>query len=393
MIDQNLGFIFPIQWARGFGEDYSFRTEILTSMRGNEQRIAQRINPRLVYDFESFLRHDDLRAVDRFYSENQGRQFYIPHPQNQTTLASSATAGDSIVNLTVRPTWMQDDVFFFIEEGGVRELVQHSSGAGTAITITSILGHDFGAGARILRAVYGRIDKEAEFRAATSRVGLTALSFSADPVAARHEAYATVPQTLNGREYLTLGNNWSGDVQVKFLQPVEDLDLGRGAVDRLFPTPFTIRSTTLRFILRTDDHVNQVLGLFYRQKGRQKGFYVNSRIDEVRPVGDALAASNTFTVEGREFYDQFAASTVYKWLRIHTIYEDSTFAVSSIALDGSLNSVVTLGGSLSNAASGSAIKSIQWVTQNRFETDRMSLEWLTDGVAETTLSLRTLEDS
>ena len=39
----------PINWANPFEEEVSFSTEIITSRDGSEQRIAQRVNPRLTW--------------------------------------------------------------------------------------------------------------------------------------------------------------------------------------------------------------------------------------------------------------------------------------------------------------------------------------------------------
>ena len=39
------------------------------------------------------------------------------------------------------------------------------------------------------------------------------------------------------------------------------------------------------------------------------------------------------------------------------------------------------------------LKMVSWVTRVRFEADTLALRWRTDGVAETTIQVRTLEDN
>jgi len=594
MVDQIKGWGFPIQWARNYGEELAFRTEIITSRNGSEQRIAQRIKPRLKYDFESYLNFKDFQAAVRLLSENQGREIAVPYPRRRAVLtapivrdvtttravsfciddsgsmadngkletmktamnavldevklalgdgrlsrldlqvcawgdtataqnyfdatpadietarafidglnasrggtdfdqaatqakaffdatvgtsfgrrnwyfitdgqptggslsAAQATAADlidqssGVFNLTagtavdiygvniqdastgatslidntpedgvpvvdaldpdallntllsgvfgqvieVNATgdWMVNGTPIFLDDGDKRELVQVIRATGNVIYTDGAVLNNFDADTKVYGAVYGRFSQASELRAATTRVGLSRVEFDADVTQAYHDDYDTAPpETLNGLELLRIPHQWAADMKIGFEQPFEGLDLNRGPTDRVFPVGYTTRITRIRHVMRTEDHQNRVVGLFYRCRGRQKPFYAPSFIDEWRPIGTLSNLSTSITVRGREFYDQYNGSTVYRFFQIVTPSGTFVREIVSMTVDGLGNTQMDVDVIWPIDIPLTDILSVSWIMRSRFERDTLSLEWLTDGVAETTMTIRTLED-
>lgn len=592
MADQNRAWNFPIQWSRAFGEEIRFRTEIITSRRGVEQRIAQRANPRISYDFESFLNFKDFREALLRLNENQGRPIHFPHPRYATTTTTAnsvttdtskavcftiddsgsmanngklatmktamttvlatlrdrlqngsisrldinvtkwsdtstgvthynatpaqvnaliafvngfsatgtatnfdlaaqnavafmndtlattlgrrvwvfisdgqpfpagsddtaaATAADLIdrangsfntaagtavdvvainiqdtnvaaarkldntpgddvpvvaavdpqalldyvlaatdgvsIGLQAAQPWIRRGDKLFLEQDGKREMLTVAQVNGSTITSIESLDNVFTPGAIVRRGVSGYVDGDSELRAATSRVGLSRIEIDADPVDTWHPDYSNVPQLLNGKEYFVFGPQWGTDVQVKWSQPVIELDLQRGDVDRVFPTPYTTRQTKLRFLLRNDDHIDRLVGLFYRCRGRQKSFYMEQHLDEIRPR--TIVPGSTFTVPGGDFARRYSNNNMYRFIRLRTATLDLTTNIVQVTINLVGDSVVTIGDVFSTVIEPQDIKSMKWVCLCRFESDSLNLEWITDGVAETTVTIRTLED-
>lgn len=592
MGDQNRAWNFPIQWSRAFGEEIRFRTEIITSRRGTEQRIAQRSNPRIGYDFESYLNFEDFREALLRLNENQGQPIHFPHPRystvtttsntittdtsravcftiddsgsmandgklatmktamttvlatlrdrlqngsisrldinvtkwsdtssgityydatpaqvdalisfingfaatgtatnfdlaaqnavafmngtlattlgrrvwvfisdgqpvpagsdntaaftaadliNKTTGSFNTAAGTAVdiaainiqdtnvvaarkldntpgddvpvvdavepqalldyvlastdgvsVGLQAAQPWIRRGDKVFLEQDGKREMFTVARVSGRNITSVESLDNVFAPGAIVRRGVSGYVDGESELRAATSRVGLSRMEIDADPVDTWHPDYSEVPQSFNGKEYFVFGPQWGTDVQVKWSQPVIELDLQRGDVDRLFPTPYTSRQTRLRFLLRNDDHIDRLVGLFYRSRGRQKSFFMEQHLDEIRPR--TIVPGNTFTVPGGDFARRYSNNDMYRFIRLRTATLDLTTNIVQITTNLVGDSVVTIGDVFNTDIEPHEIKSMKWVCLCRFESDSLNLEWITDGVAEATVTIRTLEN-
>ena len=70
----------PVNWSSPWEEEIAFLTEIITSRDGSEQRIAQRINPRISHRWKSWARGRDLAAVDSRFARDQAAEIAFIHP-------------------------------------------------------------------------------------------------------------------------------------------------------------------------------------------------------------------------------------------------------------------------------------------------------------------------
>lgn len=394
MVDQRNLWAFPIQWASGFEEEHAFRTAIITSRGGAEQRLAQRVKPRVSYGFTNTLRHEAAQAAILRVAEGQGRTFYTPYPRDFATLAADAAEGVSALAVVSAPGWLATASLAVLVDQGMRncELVEIDAVVGTTVTLAGPIQNGFGAGVRLMQARQGQFAKNLEIRMGTNTVGTAEVSFDADPVALDLPDYGLAPVSYNGRELFELAPNWVGGVQHGFQQDRIDLDLDRGAVDALFPVSYTSRMTQLRFLLRNEAQVDALFGLFYRCRGRQKAFYTPLWTHEFRPISAIPDLTTVLVFSGRDLYDAYAATTVYR--RITIKRADGTFLqrdVGSITLDVDGNTRFTLLSTLP-ALSPSDILWMGWLARARLSSDRLSLEWLTDGVAQATITLNVLED-
>lgn len=395
-ISQQSAWPFPIQWARGFREEYSFRTEVIESRRGNEQRIAQRVNPRMTYDVDTFINVSNFPGAIQRLAENVGRQFYLPHPRNGGTSGVDRNPGSSNVQTSTGdvPDWAVTGERMFLVYGHDLEMVEIASVTGPdIINFTSTLAGTFPAGSKLYRAVLGRLREEGAIRAATNALGMANVEFEADPVEEWHYGWSASPSsTYNGAELLTLKHNWSGDLSLKFSQKFVNLNLQRGDVDRLFPSPYTTRATSVSYVLRNDDQLERLIGLFYRTRGKQKFFYAPSQINEFAPTGGLTDAATSFLVEGIEAFGQYDGSTVNKRIQIETkdgVTQQFGFTVTL----SSPNTQIDLDAALVGDYDDADIKNIQMLNRVRFDNDTLSVEWLTEGVAQANATLVTLEDT
>ena len=137
--------------------------------------------------------------------------------------------------------------------------------------------------------------------------------------------------------------------------------------------------------------MDQLLGLFYRSYGKQKAFYVESQIAEIGLGQDIVQGGSSFAIRGTEFFSTFADSVVYRWIRFNRRAADPVVKlVSSIDTIGG-DTIVTVSTPFAEAVSVSEVYRAGWLLRSRFETDLLTLDWLTDGVAEVRTMFRILE--
>ena len=101
----------PINWSSPCEEEISFPTEIITSRDGSEQRIAQRVNPRVSHRWKSSARGRDFAAVDSRIAARQAQEIAFTDPFARAgrdfRLNGVANIGDTSLTLpaTGKPSW------------------------------------------------------------------------------------------------------------------------------------------------------------------------------------------------------------------------------------------------------------------------------------------------
>lgn len=385
---------FPVQWSDGFEEELAFRTEIITSRDGTEQRIGQRIKPRSTYDFRSVLRAGPFRQALHRAAFRQGGLYFVAHPRKPAALSQAAARDDNTLRVASVPDWLTAGSYVVLDDGkGLTELAVVISRSGTTLGLASGLIHSFRAGAAVRMAVEGRFDGATEITQHTTRAATVETKFSGDPVKTLHPTFGAAPEAIEGTEYFDMAPNWRNEMTVTFEQLKETLDLERGAVDDLFPISATARSMAMTFLCGTEDRIDRVLGLFYRSAGRRRRFLMPLWADEMRPVGVTFDAQQVFTFSGSELHEVYADAPFYRRLLVREIgYPDRIFNVTGIRLDALGNTIFDLDEPVDHNIHPDNITSMVWVGMHRFASDRLTISWRSDGVAEINVSVTSLEE-
>lgn len=385
---------WPIQWSQGYEEELSFRTEIIVSRDGTEQRIGNRINPRVGYDYSVLLREQNYRSAMTRIGKDQGKKFFFPHPREPvvlTTLLSSAGLTFNIAGTP--PRWLIPGVYLVLEaRSGLIGFGVVIGVTGSTINLAAPVGKSFPAGSMARLSVEGRFDGPTEFTMLTSDKATVNTKFTGDPVDTPHLTYGPAPVTLDGEEFFNLKPNWRAGMEIAFEQQVELLDLNRGAIDAIFPITFSPRTQKLTYTAKSVEVLDRIVGLFYRASGRRRRFFMPLWSDEIRPFGIAFSGSNSFTVRGREFAETYGNGAYNRLvIRRSAAQAELILRVNSVTVDGAGNSVVNLAAPAPDDIIESEVTSMNWIMPVRFASDRLTISWLTDGVAEITITVTTLE--
>lgn len=393
-VSQNRVWGWPIQWAQGYEEELAFRTEIIVSRNGTEQRIGQRINPRVNYDYSVLLRGGNFRSAMTRIGKDQGKKFFVPHPREPVTMSNNLpSVGLSFDVVGTPPRWLEPGVYVIFQSAlGVTALGVIIGVSGSTINLAAPVGKTFAAGTRVRLAVEGRFDGPSEFQMLTSNKASVNTKFTGDPVDTPHLTYGAAPVSLDGEEFFDLKPNWRAGLEIAFEQQLELLDLNRGATDALFPIAFSPRTQKHTYTARSTAELDRIVGLFYRSAGRRRRFLMPLWSDEIRPLGITFAGSTGITVLGSEFAETFSDGIYNRIVvRRRADQADLILRVTSVTIDSAGNSVINVDEPTADDIIESEITSMNWIMPVRFASDRLTIGWLTDGVAEITITITTLE--
>ena len=386
-------------WRDSFVTTYSFQTEILVSRSGKEQRIAHRVAPRKTLTYQRTIRHgDEFRAFNDLMWSWQHRTFVMPELTRKVVVATPVAAFTrDWVLPSSKPNWLVvgSNVMFIFQDA--QELRTVASITGSTVTFKNPTAIQWPVGTLVYNSVSGYLDQSLSTVRKTNNKADASLTFNVTPLS---EVYLDPgPPTgpvLNGREILDLRPNWADDIPVTMEHDVETVDYGRGPVSRFFPVTFGWMLRTHTFLGKTPEDAEKLIDFFRRRFGQQGEFYAPTWDADIMPKKLAPAGTSNLRIAGRNFFEVYGSSTVHKAVAVKLL--DDTWAyrkVSSVIgvtdTEGS-DSVITIEGTWPFAVGPETISFISWMPVWRFASDVLSIENLTDRVAQFKIALRTLED-
>lgn len=386
----------PPNWGRPVEEDYEFRTEVITARDGSEQRIRERLHPRISLRWESQAKRGTLRRVERRLAAAQGRAIVAMHPRLRARLQEDVAAAQDQFDIALpRPFWLDAgrEALIVLPDGTwlIRAI---ADAVGSAIVLPAPIGVDVPQGSLLCPPVYARFDSGVAVTSETNRLGELVAALRAvpglNPTLAR--SFGAAAQTYKGRELFTLAPNWAGGVASEFVQMRDIFDFGRGGMDYLLFRDRTDRTLHMRFMVRDDANLDTLLGCFYRAAGRQRAFYAPVWTESFTPVLP-LSAGVNFAVEGgSEHFDAYAGQTMYRHIMVRTRSGGDFFReVIGWTVDGGGNSVMVLDAALPAITAGDFVTA-RWLLRTRFASDLLTIAWRTRTIGECDVALYALED-
>ena len=389
---------FRPDFASPWRVSYEFKTEVITSRSGVEQRRALRIRPRKTIEFKATTKGDSFIDLKRMLTRWQNGRFILPEISRKIAVTTDIASGTSVIPVSEVPFWavagrdiiIQRPISPYKWEQSVHGIQSVNVGTNT-ITITNATDFDWTAGTAVHPALLCLMEPETSLTSITSTVGEINVRFSVDPTYEPNPINPTTFTTFDGREVITKSPNWSSNPVTDFIYPYEQVDFGRGAIETIRPILFSTQSRRMTYLSRTSADAEEMLAQFMRAKGQRSEFFTDSGEPDIIPSVETPAGNNIIRVAGRDVFDTYANDTVHKALLFKMVDGTNHYTkVQSITLDGS-DSLITVVSAVGQTVSSSTIVRISWVRLSRHATDSLSLEWVTESVAQTQLTMRTLE--
>ena len=389
---------FSPNWSSSYKITYEFKTEIITSRSGREQRIAHRMKPRKSLAHSVRLVDNDLRRFNSLMWSWQNRGFVMPEVTRKVVSEYGMAALSDNMNVSnPAPAWLAPGVTVILDnKAGVKELRVVDAVDGPKVTFKSITPTPWPAGTVVYYAVSGNFDQSLSTARLTGTKATLNLSFKITPGSEPAFDAGSPALTIGGREIFDKRPNWSNDVGVTHQHEVDELDYGYGIVSRFSPIQFGTMVRQHNYLARNISEAEDMLKFFCRNFGQQGEFYAPTWDHDVVPKIPAAAPSVSLRIAGREFYDAYGSSTVNRGLAVR--FKDGSMVyrlIQSIDLvsDGEVqDTLITVTQTWGREVSQNTILFISWLLLWRFASDSLTLEFLTDTVAQFQVPLMSLEN-
>lgn len=383
----------PVQWSDAFTVTTSFKTEIISSENGTEQRRAKRGAPRRSFDFRLLAIGDVLTKFQFFMSSAQRDIVVMPEAVRYVRTTGPLVPGDNTIPVAEVPPWMTAGGFIALIVGPRVRVHQIAGIVGNVLSLTEQIDQKWRAGIKVAAAWKGLLADSLSFDLATNQALQGGVSFMALPGFDKFvQTEADITQTFDGREMFPFANNWISSPTVTYQQDRKLVDYDKGVIEMFAPVPFGNRIYTNDVLCRTPDDTQRLTEFFGRMLGRQGEFFFRPLARApMRMAADYVQDSTTMLLAGDEPRRVFTTDTTLRVLEISRRGKLPNYrVVNSVVADGD-NSRVTFDLGLPEIISADDPNvTVSWIALARFESDDLTVDWKTDQAATSRLTVRTL---
>lgn len=391
--------IIPLQhnWASSYRISVEYKTDIMTSGNGKEQRRAVRSEPRYYLEANCNMPPDTKRKLDYLMAAWGGKLMAAPVESmvvKTNQLMAPEQKGVQIVPRDEKPFWFDylQDVVLSHED--MHESRRYMLGGATSISFTDESLTEFPRGTRIRPLVYGWLDTNMSGNRITNTVGTAAYRFLVKPGSPFPAPDIGVPEYVGGLEIFMKKPNWASNVSVEYNWERSLVDYGYGTVEQYSPHDFHSRVTKADFTGRTPKEAYEVMHFYRRHLGMCREFLRPTWEDDI-PFAALAGGGLAILIDGTAFGEAYKGSTVFR--RIMVRYRDGTFGHHVVdfveTLPDTNASVLWVTEPLPVAELTEAnVIGISWVLVSRFAMDRLDVDFLTTNAAQFSMTMQSLEN-
>lgn len=369
-----------------------FRTEIIVSRNGKEQRRALRQTPRKRVEYLTGVAGDCLRDFDRSMVSAQRELLAIPDRVRVVRLAGLAGGATSVVVDPV-PSWITAGAALLLVDGSRVAARTVAGVAGTTVTFVESEVASWPAGTRLHPALHGHLEPSIKAPLISPRgVAEVSVVFEVDPGSDPADAISAAPVTFQSREvFLTRPNRWRRIEITRAQEGAATVDYGFGRARRFFPFDFATRMWEADYTGCDFQRSDAIRQFFDRMKGRRGEFYMPTWQPDFVPVSGISAAGSTLIVAGA--LSTFINDPVYSAIALRKADGGWLLRrVTDIVPSGGANSEITVNAAWGETVALADIALVSWLPVWRFASDILTMSWPREDVAEMRLSLQMLEN-
>lgn len=285
--------IWPFVPQHGVTERLAWKTDVMPTA-STEQRHALRRRPRRTYETEQWLTHREYSVAKAIASGWAHRLYGFP-VWHELTKILGLSAGTVMIPLDAANLGFAAGATAIVWESSDKfEVMDVQAVATDSITLELPLVNNYTV-AYVMPLDVGRLTRPVEAQRGQDERIILGTEFESsqapDAVGASGlPTYATL-------DVMTDTMMIVGDYREKVIREVDTLDNG---VSRPYQDPlqnFSVQGSTLSWAPKTREELWRIRAWLYARKGRQKSFWLPSKLKDLTPVFDIPNGANGFAIE------------------------------------------------------------------------------------------------
>lgn len=378
-------FPFAPNWESPVNETLEWKTNILRSFSGNEQRRALRMSPRRGFEYKVLLKNLDTRLLENLLWGWQARDFALPVWTDCSPLLSTCAAGSTSLPIsTGLMSFRAGDFAILFASSSNYEVVELTGVSSSLVDLKAATGNTWPAGTKVYPLILSHLASSVGVSRHTDSVVSAPVAFASSPDTAFDFITPGSPSSAyDGIELLTHRPNWGSAIQNDFTRAFEIVDAGVGPVG-YYPSEKASRiARPFHWFLKSRAEIVAFRDFMGRLQGQAKTCWIPSWHTDFTLAASNGADRSILTVAGVDFHTLVGVDTsrdrlairlpngTMAYRRIVSSVPDYGLNRTNFQLDSALNTTI---GVLDNVR-------LQLLLRCRLATDKVVIPWQTTGFA------------
>ena len=378
--------------AEPITETLDWLTDVITSHRGDEQRISLRSKPRRAFEYSSRVTALDMQKLSNILWGWQSNVFALPVWNNSGELTANSAIGATTINVATTDLGFVDHGFAILfTDSSTFELVQIDTVSSSTLTLVSATTKAWVSGSKIYPAVVARLPMSVQSSQPTSVVSTIVSMFSCDPIDTDSQLPVVAPSvTYGGFEVVLKKSNWAQPVDTSNDFEFSEVDYQIGAIARFdnFDTPKITKR--YQWVLRDHAAMLEFRALIGRLAGRFKSVWMPTWLGDFSLYSTELSSATSIKVKTNEFQQMVGVDAALDTLMIVVDGVPVIKTINAVTL-GPSYTTLGLTSTIGVALNQSNVSTISLIHLCRLIADRVTINHLTSEVATVDLNFTTVK--
>lgn len=389
-------FLVP-NWRVPVERTYSFSSDISTGRSLRETRRQLRENARITISYTHTAFFFRIQRMLRFFHDNPDLLSIMPDWPSVTFLTQPALNGVLTLEVEGGRPWLTPGQPIFLtrsvgKQGEESFLTTIESVDGNTVTIQAETDQDWPVGTKVIRGLAGRVNASQSSSIITNNLAEIQITFVADP--GQEMLYTPSPAIRNfqGREIFDIPESWAGAQTYNFEKGRIVNDVSRGRIQEISYFEYTPEILQLAFDQFSLRQVFDIEEFFLRQRGRVGEFWRSARLPDLDIVRNINAGDTSIEVDSAEVFEIYNDDPSKVAVEIELL--DGTrlqrLITSFDTREGDDVTILVFNETFPDDILVGNVRRVSWLNVWRLSSDDLVMSWITDTVATTQLSMRSL---
>jgi len=392
---------FLPNWGTPFRYTLEYDTSVFTARSGREQRRADREHPRLSLEFDIIVHSDKLANYRRLMALWQDRPFIVSDISRNVTAETALLAGQNTVTVSDDPTWIgvEDRAVVLVTGSGEAQqvgsrVIDNIDTSNNLLTFKDTDTVDWPVGTKIYAVVVANLEDERTLQRHTTNIRSGSIRFKVLPGTELVEAPPLADEYFLDRELFLFKPNWGSQNDALDAHPTEYVDYGVGRLARFSPLAYPQQTWTQTYVGRDAEGIRELLDVFRRAKGRQGEFYMPTWENDLVPSVRLNGATLGMQIAGLDVLNAYGTDPTKQAVMVELVDGTRIFrAIDEVVVHpNEVDTLINMTQTWDDTIELEDIHQVSWLMCWRFSTDDLTAEFLTNSVANLSMSVSSLED-